>query len=116
MSGFPVCIYDGDGVSLDRRVPDLTQAQLDTCDGRTMVVKAGTPLFPPTERVWFLDDGASPAEVPQRYWEEAVRLMLDGKGIVILAREEGAIVDSIRERLIELLALAEAPGDAVGYA
>jgi len=112
MSTFPGAIYDGQGKSLDPTIPDLLQDQLDGYPHRFMVTDRDTA---PVARVWLLADDATPAAIPRVLMIEAVKLVLGGKGIVILARRLEPAVD-VRDGLLDALDLHASPDDVMGHA
>ncbi len=58
------------------------QLKIDACPHRSMVT---TGDLAPVARVWLLADDATPAAIPSPVLDEAVKLVLAGKGILILA-------------------------------
>ncbi len=108
MSSFPGAIYDGQGKSLDPTVPDLLQEQLDGYPHRSMVTDRDVA---PVARVWLLADDATPDAIPPVLMIEAVRLVLAGKGILILARRPEPVVD-VRDGLLDALDLLGPPAVA----
>ncbi len=112
MSGFPGIIYDGQGKSLDPTVPDLLQEQLDGYPHRSMVTDRDVA---PVARVWLLASDAMPDAIPRVLMIEAVRLVMAGKGVLILAQRPEPEVD-VREGLLQALDLFTAPDDAAGHA
>ena len=111
MSSFPGTIYDGEGKNLDPAVPDLLQEQIDDSPYSSMVTKR---VSAPVARVWLLADDATPDAIPPVIMAEAVKLVLSGKGIVILAQRPEPEVD-VRTALLQALDLAMAPYEAVGH-
>ena len=109
---FPGAIYDGQGKSLDPTVPDLLQEQLDGYPHRSMVTDRDVA---PVARVWLLADDATPDAIPPILMIEAVRLVLAGKGVLILAQRPEPEVD-MREALLHALDLFTAPDDMAGHA
>ena len=83
---FPGSMYDANGTSLDRTIPDLLQEQLDAYPHRFMVATAHD--MAPVARVWLLAEDARPAAIPPILMAEAVKLVLAGKGIMILAQRK----------------------------
>ncbi len=65
--------------------------------------------------MWLLADDATPAAIPQPILDEAVRLVLVGKGVLILAKRPEPEVD-VREGLLHALDLFTAPDDVAGHA
>ena len=112
MSSFPGHIYDGDGKSLDPTIPDLQQDQLDDHSHRSMV--SGRELAP-VARVWLLANHATPDAIPPVLMIEAVRLILAGKGVLILAQRPEPEVD-VRTGLLQALDLFTATQDVAGHA
>ncbi len=76
-------MFDAEGVSLDPTIPDLTEEKLLDSPHRSMVAQDGAA---PVARVWLLADDANFAAVHPVMVAEAVKLVLAGKGIVILGR------------------------------
>ena len=111
-AGFPGTIYDADGKSLDPTIPDLLQEQLDGYPHRSMVTDRD---LAPVARVWLLANDATPDAIPPVLMIEAVRLVLAGKGILILAQRPEPEVD-VRTALLHALDLATAPHEAAGHA
>lgn len=112
MSSFPGAIYDGQGKSLDPTVPDLLQEQLDDYPHRSMVTDRDAA---PVARVWLLADDATPDAIPPILMIEAVRLVLAGKGVLILAQRPEPEVD-VRTGLLQALDLFTATQDVAGHA
>ena len=112
MSSFPGIIYDGDGRSLDPTVPDLLQKQIDDSPHSSMVTKR---VSAPVARVWLLADDATSDAIPPVLMIEAVKLVLSGKGIVILAQQPEPEVD-VRTGLLQALDLFTAIQDTAGHA
>ncbi len=56
----------------------------------------------PVARVWLLADDASPTAIPQPILDDAVQLVLAGKGVLILAQRSEPEVD-VREGLLQHL-------------
>jgi len=109
---FPGAIYDGQGKSLDPTVPDLLQEQLDGYPHRSMVTDRD---LVPVARVWLLADDATPDAIPPILMIEAVRLVLAGKGVLILAQRPEPEVD-VRTGLLQALDLFTATQDVAGHA
>lgn len=105
MTSFPGTIYDGQGTSLDPTVPDLVQDQLDAYPHRSLVTDRNAA---PIVRVWLLANDATPDAIPSVLMIEAVKLVLAGKGILILARRREPNVD-VRTGLLQALDLFTAP-------
>ena len=101
MTSFPGFIYDGQGKSLDPTVPDLTRDQLDAYPHRSLVSDQNTA---PIARVWLLADDATPDAIPPILMTEAVKLVLAGKGVLILAQRPEPEVD-VRTGLLQALDL-----------
>ncbi len=112
MSSFPGAIYDGEGKSLDPTIPDLLQEQLDGYPHRSMVTDRDVA---PVARVWLLADDATPDAIPPILMIEAVRLVLAGKGVLILAQRPEPEVD-VRTGLLQALDLFTATQDVAGHA
>jgi len=112
MSGFPGAIYDGQGKSLDPTIPDLLQEELDGYPHRSMVTDRDAA---PVARVWLLANDATPDAIPHVLMIEAVRLVLAGKGVLILAQRSEPEVD-VREGLLQALDLFTASQDTAGRA
>jgi len=112
MSGFPGVIYDGQGKSLDPTIPDLLQEQLDDYPHRSMVTDRDAA---PVARVWLLANDATPDAIPPILMIEAVKLVLAGKGVLILAQRPEPEVD-VREGLLQALDLFTVPRSAAGRA
>ena len=112
MSSFPGGIYDADGKSLDLTMPDLLQEQIDGCPHRFLV---STRNSAPVARVWLLANDATPDAIPPVLMIEAVKLVLAGKGVLILAQRPEPEVD-VRTALLQALDLFTIPQDAAGHA
>ena len=112
MSSFPGSIYDGKGASLDPTMPDLTRGQIDACPHSSMVTRRA---YAPIARVWLLTNDATPDAIPPVLMIEAVRLVLAGKGVLILAQRPEPEVD-VREGLLQALDLFAATQDTAGHA
>ncbi len=112
MSSFPGAMFDTEGVSLDSTIPDLTEGKLVEYPHSSMVARDGTA---PIARVWLLADDATFAAVHPMILAEAVKLVLGGKGIVILARRIEPAVD-VRDGLLDTLDLLGPPKDVAGHA
>ena len=110
---FPGSMFDANGKSLDPTIPDLLQEQLDAYPHRSMVTTDRD--LAPVVRVWLLADDAMPAAIPPILMAEAVRLVLDGGGVLILARRREPEID-VRTALLHALDLFTAPQDAAGHA
>ncbi len=111
MNGFPGTMFNAVGVSLDETIPDRTEEKLDEYPHRSMVARDGTALV---ARVWLLSDDAEFAAVHPVILAEAVKLVLSGKAIVILARRLEAAVDK-RDGLLDALDLLGPPEDLAGH-
>ncbi len=109
---FPGAIYNGRGKSLDPTVPDLAQEQIDACPNRSLVTDRDAA---PIVRIWLLTNDATPDAIPPVLMIEAVRLVLAGKGVLILAQRPEPEVD-VRTGLLHALDLFTAPQDAAGRA
>ncbi len=101
MSIFPGAVFNAEGASLDPTIPDLTQETLDGYQHRSMVAQDGAA---PIARVWLLADDATLAAVHPVIVAEAIKLVLAGKAIVILARRLEPAVD-VRDGLLDALDL-----------
>ena len=112
MSSFPGAIYNGQGKSLDPTVPDLAQEQIDACPHRSMVTDRN---LAPIVRVWLLANDATPDAIPPVLMTEAVKLVLAGKGALILAQRPEPEVD-VRTGLLQALDLFTATQDVAGHA
>ncbi len=112
MSGFPGAMFNAEGISLDATIPDLTEGALIEYPHRSMVAQDG---IAPVGQVWLLADDATFAAVHPMILAEAVELVLDGKGIVILGRRLEPAVD-VRDGLLDALDLHASPDDAAGHA
>ena len=117
MSAFPGRIFDGEGVPMDGRKADLTQNELDACPHRSLVqIPMDEPTaLRPVAWVWLMDNDARFAAIPQAIVSSAVTLMLDGHGVLVLARLPEVGVE-IRDGLLQALELAQAPDEAGGHA
>ena len=111
MSGFPGAIFNAEGVSLDATIPDLTEEELGEYPHRSMVARDGAA---PIARVWLLSENATFAAVDPMIVAEAIKLVLDGKAIVILARRLEPAVD-VRDGLLDALDLLGPPQDVAGH-
>ena len=110
--GFPGRVYDGDGKSLDPTIPDLLQDQLDDHPHRSLVTDRDAA---PIVRVWLLANHATPDAIPPVLMIEAVKLVLAGKGVLILAQRPEPEVD-VRTGLLQALDLFTATQDVAGHA
>ena len=110
MSSFPGTMFEAKGASLDPAVPDLTKEKLDEYPHRSMVAQDGAA---PIARVWLLSEGATFAAIDPTIVAEAIKLVLDGKAIVILARplEPAA---NVRDGMLDALNLLDPPGNVAG--
>lgn len=90
MSGFPGRIYDGEGIAMDGRPGDLTQAEMDACEHRVMIATRG---LAPVGRIWLLRDTAKFDAVPPEIWEAAVSAIERGHGLLLLARLGAPLAD-----------------------
>ena len=111
MTSFPGTMFEAKGASLDLAVPDLTKATLDEYPHRSMVAQDGAA---PIARVWLLSEDAIFAAVDPMIVAEAIKLVLDGKAIVLLARRLEPAVD-VRDRLLDALDLLGPPQDVAGH-
>ena len=112
MSSFPGAIYNAQGKSLDPTMPDLLQEQLDGYPHRSMVTDRDVA---PVARVWLLAADAPPDTIPPILLIEAVKLVLAGKGVLILAQRPEPEVD-VRTGLLQALDLFTTPQEAAGHA
>ena len=112
MSSFPGSIYDADGKSLDPSIPDLLQEQLDDYPHRSMVTDRDEA---PVARIWVLANDATRDAIPPNIMGEAVRLVLTGRAILIMAQRHEPEVD-VRTALLQALDLFTIPQDAAGHA
>ena len=112
MNSFLGGVYDGQGANLGPTVPDLTQDQIDAGPHRSMVSDRD---LAPVVRVWLLADDATPDAIPPVLMIEAVKLVLAGRGVLILAQRPEPEVD-VRAALPHVLDLFTAPQDAAGHA
>lgn len=111
MTSFPGTMFNAEGVSLDATIPDLTEGTLDGYPHRSMVARDGTASV---ARVWLLSNDAEFAAVHPVIVAEAVKLVLSGKAIVILARRLEPAVD-MRDGLLDALDLLGPPEDVAGH-
>ena len=112
MSTFPGAMFNAEGVSLDETIPDLTEERLVEYPHRSMVVRDGAA---PIARVWLLSDEAEFVAVHPVVLAEAIKLVLSGRAIVILARRLEPAVD-VRDGLLDALDLHASPDDVAGHA
>ena len=111
MTSFPGAMFNAEGISLDATIPDLTPEKLDEFPHRSMVAwDCATPVA----RVWLLSDDAEFAAIHPVILAEAVKLVLNGKAIVILARRLEPAVD-VRDGLLDALDLLGPPEDVAGH-
>ena len=113
MTGFPSTIYNGEGRSLDLTVPDLAQEQLDAAPHRSLVTTDRN--IAPVARVWLLANDATPDTIPPVLTVEAVKLVLAGKGVLIVTQRREVEVDA-RDALLQALDLFTATQDVAGHA
>ncbi|HEY0202668.1 MAG TPA: hypothetical protein VGC15_00780 [Acetobacteraceae bacterium] len=92
-------------------MPDLTQEQINRCPNRFMVTRQG---LAPIARVWLLANDATPDAIPPVLMIEAVKLVLAGKGILILAQRPEPEVD-VRTGLLQALDLFPATQKIAGH-
>ncbi len=104
-------MFNAEGVSLDPTIPDITEGKLVEYPHRSMVARDGAA---PISQVWLLADDATFAAVHPMILAEAVKLVLGGKGIVILARRLEPAVD-VRDGLLDALDLATVPYEAAEH-
>ena len=69
----------------------------------------------PVARVWLLANDATPDAIPPVLMIEAVKLVLAGKGVLILAQRPEPEVD-VRTGLLQALDLFTATQDVAGHA
>jgi len=69
----------------------------------------------PVDRIWLPADDATPDAIPPVLMIEAVRLVLAGKGVLILAQRPEPEVD-VRTGLLQALDLFTATQDVAGHA
>ncbi len=112
MNSFPGAIYDGQGASLNPTVPDLVQEQFDACPHRSLVAEHDRE---PVARVWLLANNATLNAISHVLMIEAVKLVLAGKGVVILAQRRKPEVD-VRTGRLQALALFTASQDVARHA
>ncbi len=112
MSSFPGAIYNAQGKSLDPTIPDLRPEQLDGYPHRSLVTDRD---LAPVDRIWLLANDATPDAIPPIIMSEAVKLVLAGKGILILAQRPEPEVD-VRTGLLQALDLFTTPQEAAGHA
>ncbi len=111
MSSFPGTVFNAEGVSLDATIPDLTEGKLDEYPHRSMVAQDGAASV---AQVWLLSDAAEFAAIHPMIVAEAVKLVLSGKAIVILACRLEPAVD-VRDGLLDALDLLGPPDDMAGH-
>ena len=111
MSNFPDAMFEAKGVSLDPTIPDLTKETLDEYPHRSMVAQDGEA---PIARVWLLSEGATFAAIDPTIVAEAIKLVLDGKAIVILARRLEPAANG-RDGMLDALNLLSPPEDVAGH-
>ena len=109
---FPGTIYDGRGNSLDPTVPNLEQEQIDACPHASLVTDRDVA---PIVRVWLLKNDATPDAIPHVLMIEAVKLVLAGRGVLILAQRPEPEVD-VRTGLLQALDLFTATQETAGHA
>ena len=93
-------------------IPDLLQEQLDGYPHRSMAADRDAA---PVARVWLLADDATPDAIPSVLMIEAVRLVLAGKGVLMLAQRPEPEVD-VRDGLLQALDLFTIPRDGARHA
>lgn len=111
MTNFPGAIFNAEGISLDATIPDLTEEKLVEYPHRSMVARGGAA---PVARVWLLSDDAEFAAIHPVVLAEAVKLVLNGKAIMILARRLEPAVD-VRDGLLDALDLLGPPEDVARH-
>ena len=112
MSGFPGNIYGLGRKSLDRNVPDLAQGEINGYPHRCIV---SYRKLAPIACMWLLTNDATSAAISHVLMIEAVKLVLAGKGIMIMARRPQPEVD-VRTGLLRALDLFAATQDVAGRA
>ena len=113
MSGaFPGAIFDGEGTPMDGRRAVLSQDRIDACSHRSMVTRES---LAPVAWVWLLDDDATFSAVPQGVVDGAVKLVMSDWSILILGHLAEPVAD-VRDALLSVLELAQAPDIAAGHA
>jgi hypothetical protein len=110
VTAFPGTMFEAKGVSLDPAIPDLTKEKLDEYPHHSMVARDGAA---PIARVWLLSENATFAAIDPMIVAEAIKLVLGGKAIVILARRLEPAVD-VRDGLLNALDLLGPPEDVAG--
>ena len=90
----------------------VAMVQIDACPHRSMVTDRD---LAPVARVWLLANDATPDAIPPILMTEAVRLILAGKGVLILAQRPEPEVD-VRTALLHALDLFTAPQETAGRA
>ncbi len=108
---FPGTMFEAKGVSLDPAIPDLTKESLDEYPHRSMVARDGAA---PIARVWLLSDEATFAAIDPKIVAEAIKLVLDGSAVVILARQLEPAAN-VRDGLLNALDLLGPPKDVAGH-
>ena len=98
-SSFPRTMFDAEGTSLDRTISGLTEERLVEYQQRSIMARNATAPF---ARVWLVSDDTTFAPVPAVIVVEAFKLLLAGKGVVVLARRLKAAVD-VRDGLLDTL-------------
>ena len=92
-------------------MPDLVQEQVDTHPHRSLVTDRDCA---PIARVWLLADDATPDAIPHILMIEAVRLVLAGAAVLIVAQRPEPEVDA-RTALLQALDLFTATQNVAGH-
>ena len=114
MIGFPGRIFDGEGSPTDGGGEGLTAAVLSDCLYRSAVQMHGGGLSE-VAVIWLLEDVAQFGDISQQALAGALRAVLAGHAVMILARrlEVGADVHSgLLDRLGVALSLPDVGGRA----
>ena len=104
-------MFNAEGASLDPAIPDLTEEKRIEYPHRSMVARDGAA---PVVQVWLLTDDATPDAIPPVLMIEAVKLVLAGKGVLILAQRPELEVD-VRTGLLQALALFTTTQHVAGH-
>lgn len=119
--GCPAGVFDADGNSLIKGLPNLDQATLDTTAEKSLVasgkpdVSADGFVQSPVGRIWLAKPGATLDLVPAAERMAARAVPRCGQGVLLLAPD----AESEEAVRVALLALAEADkggGELVGHA
>lgn len=111
MTSFPGAMFEAKGVSLDPTIPDLTKETLDEYPHRSMVARDGVA---PIARVWLLSENATFAAIDPTIVAEAIKLALDSKAVVILARQPEPAAN-VRDGMLDALDLLGPPEGVAGH-